>query len=391
MLKVNDSKITSENIDSIIKVCPFNAIEKVGNTVQINAACKMCKICVKKTNGAIEFVEDEVKKVNKDEWKGLAVYCEVLCGKLHPVAKELLGEARNLADKTNQPVYALVIGSDLGAIVDDLKDAGADKIFVYDDEKLKDFLIERYTNVFEDFINKIKPSSILVASTNLGRVLAPKVAARFKTGLTADCTMLEIKENTDLVQIRPAFGGNIMARIVTPNARPQFCTVRYKIFSKLEEPYKLAEVVNMDLSKISMESNIECVKNEEKPAAFSISDADVIVAVGRGVDKGDLPAIQKLADLLGGQVACTRPLVESGWFDAKAQIGLSGRTVKPKLIFTFGISGAVQFTAGMQNSSLIVSVNTDEKAPIFNVAHIAVVGDYKEILKELISKIEEGK
>ena len=392
MLKVNNSKINSENIDNIIKICPFGAIEKSGNTLVINSACKMCKLCVRKSEGAIEFIEEEVKKINKDEWKGLAVLAEVICGKLHPVAKELIGEARHLADKTNQPVYALVIGYKTDDIVKDLKNAGADKIFVYDKEELKDFIIERYANVFEDFIKRIKPSAIMVGSTNLGRVLAPRVAARFKTGLTADCTMLEIKENTDLVQIRPAFGGNIMARIVTPNARPQFCTVRYKIFSKLDAPYKDAEIVKMDVDKVDMQSNIECVKNDVKPAAFSISDAEVIVAVGRGVkSKSDLDEVYKFAKLINAQVACTRPLVESGWFDAKNQIGLSGRTVKPKLIFTFGISGSVQFVAGMQNSSLIISVNTDENAPIFNVAHIAVCGDYKEVLKDLIRMIEEGK
>ena len=391
MLKVNNSKINSENIDSIIKICPFNAIEKSGDTIVINSACKMCKLCVKKSDGAIENIEEEVKKINKEEWKGLAVLAEVVCGKLHPVAKELIGEARNLADKTNQPVYALVIGYQTEGIVKDLQNAGADKIFVYDKEELKDFLIERHANVFEDFINKVKPSAILVGSTNLGRVLAPRVAARFRTGLTADCTMLEIKENTDLVQIRPAFGGNIMARIVTPNARPQFCTVRYKIFSKLETPYKDAEVVKMAFDGINLNSNIECIKNDETPAAFSISDAEVIVAVGRGVkSKADLDEINEFAKLINAQVACTRPLVENGWFDAKNQIGLSGRTVKPKLIFTFGISGSVQFVAGMQNSSLIISVNTDENAPIFNVAHIAVCGDYKQVLKELIHKIKEG-
>ena len=238
----------------------------------------------------------------------------------------------------------------------------------------------------------MKPSSILVGATNLGRQLAPRVAARQRAGLTADCTVLEMKENTDLVQIRPAFGGNIMAQIISPDTRPQFCTVRYKVFSE-PAPQKEAtgEIVMMDIAPEKLSSAISVISTLDKPKDIDISEADVVVAVGRGAMSEALRnQAKELADLLGGVVACTRPLVEGNIMDAKHQIGLSGRTVKPKFIICLGISGAVQFAAGMKSSDCIVAINTDKSAPIFDVAHYAIVGDVTEILPRLIAKIKEG-
>jgi electron transfer flavoprotein alpha subunit len=202
--------------------------------------------------------------------------------------------------------------------------------------------------------------------------------------------VLEMKENTDLVQIRPAFGGNIMAQIITPNTRPQFCTVRYKVFQE-PKPESTAggEIVNMTVSERMEASAITVLSTLEKPKDIDIAEAEVIVAVGRGASTETLRAQAKeLADLLGGVVACTRPLVESNVFDAKHQIGLSGRTVKPKLIITLGISGAVQFAAGMKSSDCIVAINSDPTAPIFDVAHYCVVGDVNLIVPKLIAKIK---
>ena len=288
------------------------------------------------------------------------------------------------------PVYALVIGHNVSTCAETLRCYGVDKVFVYDDEAFADFRIEPYTEAFCHFIDKEKPSSILVGATNLGRQLAPRVAARCRTGLTADCTVLEMKENTDLVQIRPAFGGNIMAQIVTPNTRPQFCTVRYKVFAEPKPAdAPSGEVVSMEVTDAMKESAIEVLKTVSKPKDIDISEAEVIVAVGRGASSESARALAKeLADLLGGMVACTRPLVESNVFDAKHQIGLSGRTVKPKLIFTLGISGAVQFAAGMKSSDCIVAINSDPAAPIFDVAHYCVIGDVNEIVPRLIEKIK---
>ena len=264
---------------------------------------------------------------------------------------------------------------------------------MYDDEAYDGFRIEPYTAAFCDLIEKVKPSSILVGATDLGRQLAPRVAARCRAGLTADCTVLEMKENTDLVQIRPAFGGNIMAQIVSPGARPQFCTARYKVFPEpvpTEQPS--GDIVPMETAAQALASKIRILQENEKPKSVDISEADVIVAVGRGAQSEEMRArAAELAELLGGMVACTRPLVEANVFDAKRQIGLSGRTVKPKLIICLGISGAVQFAAGMKSSDCIVAINTDKNAPIFDVAHYCVVGDAAAIVPQLINQIKEAR
>ncbi len=234
---------------------------------------------------------------------------------------------------------------------------------------------------------------MLIGATNLGRQLAPRIAARCKAGLTADCTILEMKENTDLVQIRPAFGGNIMAQIISNNTRPQFCTVRYKVFAEPKPTETISgEIVNMEIDEKKLASNINVISSVDKPKDIDISEADVIVAVGRGaMSEANRSLAKELADLLGGVLACTRPLTEANLFNAKQQIGLSGRTVKPKFIICLGISGAVQFAAGMKSSDCIVAINSDKDAQIFDIAHYAVVGDVNEILPKLVEKIRQGK
>ena len=220
----------------LIKLCPFGAMEEKDGKVTISAACKMCRLCVRKgPKGAVEYVEDAVKpSIDKSAWKGIAVYVDHVDGKVHPVTLELLGKARELSKVTGHPVYALFMGNGIEAAAHELLHYNVDKVFVYDAPELARFQIEPYTAVFENFIQTVKPSSILVGATTVGRQLAPRVAARMKTGLTADCTILEMDENTDLSQIRPAFGGNIMAHIKTPNHRPQMATVRYKIMNAPE-------------------------------------------------------------------------------------------------------------------------------------------------------------
>ncbi|ELC8462947.1 FAD-binding protein [Clostridium perfringens] len=389
-LVVHQDKI--EDANSVIKICPFGAMEIVNGKVEINASCRMCKVCVRKgPKGAFEFVEDENKVlVNKDEWKGIAVYVDHVNGEIHPVTLELIGKARELADKVNQKVYCLFMGNGIKDKAGELLHYGVDEVIVYDYKELENFRIEPYTAVFYDFINKIKPCSILVGATTLGRSLAPRVAARCRTGLTADCTILDIKENTDLVQIRPAFGGNIMAQIVTPNSRPQMATVRYKVMSAPERNEECTEEIKyFEIEKDKLKSDIEVKEIKQKPKEHSISDAEVIVVAGRGVkSEKDLEIIKELADLLGGELAVTRPLIENGWADANRQVGLSGRTVRPKLIITCGVSGAIQFVAGMNNADYIFAINKDEKAPIFKVAHYGIVGDIYEIVPKLIEKIK---
>ena len=388
-LVINHNLVTPEKAEALMALCPFGAISYEGGNLDISSGCKMCKMCVRKGQGLVDFVE-ETKEIDKSLWKGICVYADCTGGNIHRVTYELCGKARELASVTGHPVYALVIGHRVADCAETLRHYGVDKVFVYDDAAFADFRIEPYTEAFCHFIEKEKPSSILVGATNLGRQLAPRVAARCRTGLTADCTVLEMKENTDLVQIRPAFGGNIMAQIVTPTTRPQFCTVRYKVFAE-PKPTELpaGEIVAMEITEAMISSAIEVLRTVTKPKDIDISEAEVIVAVGRGASSESMRALAgELADLLGGMVACTRPLVESNVFDAKHQIGLSGRTVKPKLIFTLGISGAVQFAAGMKSSDCIVAINSDPAAPIFDVAHYCVIGDANEIVPKLIEKIK---
>jgi electron transfer flavoprotein alpha subunit len=391
-LVVNQEKIS--NIEELIKICPFSALENNNGIVEISGACKMCKLCVKKgPKGAVEYIEEKIEEIDKSLWNGIGVYVDHVDGEIHPVTYELIGKARELAGKINHPVYAVFIGNNISHKAEELLHYGVDNVFVYDDEELKYFRIEPYTAAFEDFINKVKPTAILVGATTIGRSLAPRIAARFKTGLTADCTILDIKENTDLVQIRPAFGGNIMAQIVTPNSRPQLATVRYKVMTAPKRSEEITgEIVACNIDKEKLKSGITALEIKKKDTEVGISDAEIIVAAGRGVkSEKDLELVKELAKALNAEFACTRPLIEAGWVETKRQIGLSGRTVRPKLIIVCGISGAVQFTAGMNNSDYIFAINTDEKAPIFKAAHYGVVGNIYEVIPQLIEKIKMAK
>lgn len=390
-LKINQSLVNNETAKALVELCPFKAISYENGKLDINAGCKLCKMCVNKgPKGVITYEEDVINIINKDDYKGICVYADNDHGVIHKVTYELIGKAIELAKVINHPVYVLLIGSNVKENANDLLNYGVDKVFVYDHELLNDFDIERYTNCFENFINTNKPSSILVGATNVGRSLAPRVAARFHTGLTADCTKLEMKENTDLVQIRPAFGGNIMAQIINSNNRPQFATVRYKVFNEPSKTNSVGEIVNVDIKDEWLKSNVEVISVVEKPKELDISESDVIVAVGRGLkSKNDMAMIEELAELLNGNIACSRPMVESGMFDSKHQIGLSGKTVKPKLIITLGISGAIQFVSGMKASDCIIAVNNDPNAQIFDVCNYGIVGDMYKIVPELIKKIKE--
>ena len=395
-LVIHQEKVNDATAEALVSLCPFGAIEYKDGVLSVSSGCKNCKMCVRRGPEGVITWEEEAEKpavLDKSAWRGIAVFAEEREGKVHPVTLELLGKARELAAVIDHPVYALVIGSGQQAIAEELLHYGADRVYLYDAPELLHFTIGPYTAVFTDFIEKVKPSSILVGATNLGRSLAPRVAARKGTGLTADCTILEMKENTDLVQIRPAFGGNIMAQIVTPNTRPQFCTVRYKIFSapaRSEEAK--GEIVPMAVTPEMLASDTEILSIEEKPKEIDISEADVIVAFGRGITKeSDIAMVKELADLLGAQLAGTRPTVEAGWTDPRRQIGLSGRTVKPRIIITIGVSGSVQFAAGMKNSDYIIAINNDPNAGIFDIAHLGIVGDLYEIVPRLIAKIREEK
>lgn len=391
-LVIHPDKI--QDIKALVAICPFGAMQEQGGSVEITAACRLCKLCVKKGGGAVEFVEEEQQaSIDKSKWQGIAVYIDHVDGRVHPVSYELLGKARELADKIQQEVLALFMGENIGAAAKELRHYGADRIFVCDKPALAKFNMEPYANVFAQFIRQVKPAAILVGATPVGRQLAPRVAARFHTGLTADCTVLDIRENTDLVQIRPAFGGNIMAEILTPNNRPQMATVRYKIMDAPQRSEAArGRIETLAVDDAALVSRIAVLGITKKPKEKSIEQADVLVVAGRGIKKKeDLSLVYDLAEALGGDFACTRPLIENGWLDPRRQIGLSGRTVRPKLIITCGVSGAIQFVAGMDHAEEIVAINSDPKAPIFKVANYAVVGDLYEIVPRLIADIQQGR
>ena len=397
-LVIHQDKITQENAETLIKLCPFNAIEYKDGKLDINAACKTCRMCVRKgPAGAITWEEEaEAKpKINKDEWKGIAVFMELMHEDgIHPVSFELIGKAKELAAVINHPVYAIFIGNH--EQVEKYSDLplryGADKVFIYEHEEYGIFNVERASRCVEDFINKIKPTVVLYGGTPLGRSFAPRIAAHFKTGLTADCTRLGMKENTDLIQVRPAFGGNVMAQIICTNTRPQMATVRYKIFKMPELGESHGEKVFMDLKGIDLASTIKTLEIKPKEKVVDISEASVIIACGRPFkSEDDFKMAEELADLLGGVVAVSRPLVEAGIKDAKFQIGLSGKTVAPKLIICLGISGAVQFTAGMNGSETIIAINQDPNAAIFDVAHYGIVDDVFKVVPKLIEQIKQDR
>ena len=376
-----------------VEGCPFNALSLVDGRIELGASCKMCKLCIKKCpEGAVSILEDEKRSVDKSQYKGIMVFVEMEDAGVHPVVYELMGKARELAAKVKHPVYAVCVGGagNAWAAAQKLPDYGVDKVFVYSHEGLEHFRVDAYANVIEDCINTVKPSVVLVGATAVGRSLAPRLATRFRTGLTADCTALEIKENTDLVQIRPAFGGNIMAQIITPATRPQFATVRYKVMDRAEKvDSPSGEVIRCEIPENGLVSGIRVLQTRVLEKHKGIEDEDVLVVAGKGVKaQKDLEMLERLAKVLGGQLAGTRPLVESGWTHYTKQIGLSGRTVKPKLIITCGVSGAIQFTAGMNGAECIVAINTDAQAPIFKIANYCIVDDLYNIIPGLLEMLE---
>ena len=373
------------------QACPFGAIDMKDGKPELNAACKVCGICIKTcTEKAILKLETRQESVDKTAWNDILVFAEVSGGQLHPVSLELIGKARQLAQAVHFQVKTVLAGDGVGQFAEELRHYGVSEVGVYDDPALGFYRADAFAACVEDYIRRIKPSVVLVGATSLGRSLAPRLSTRFHTGLTADCTRLELRENTDLVQIRPAFGGNIMAQIITTHTRPQFATVRYKV---MDAPVRMeaasGEVVHCKLPKAAKESPVKHVRTVPVPTAKSISEAEILVVGGRGLQKeADLNIIKETARQLGGDWATTRPLVEKGWATNERQIGLSGRTVRPRLIITCGVSGAIQFAACMNQADHIIAINSDPDAPIFKVAHIAIVGDLYQVLPELMKRLK---
>ena len=330
--------------------------------------------------------------MNIADYKGVWVFAEQREGELQKVSLELLGEGRRQADKLGVKLTALLLGSNIEGLTKILSEHGADEVLVADDKLLEHYTTEAYTKVICDLANERKPGILFVGATFIGRDLGPRVAARLNTGLTADCTSIDVEvESGDLLATRPAFGGNLMATIVCPDHRPQMATVRPGVFAKVESNGTNCRVekVKINLTDSDVRTKVlETVKTVKD--IVDISEAKVIVSGGRGVGaKENFELLEKLAKVLGGTVAGSRAAVEKGWIENAYQVGQTGKTVKPSIYIACGISGAIQHVAGMQDSDMIIAINKDETAPIMKVADYAIVGDIKNVLPELIAQAKE--
>lgn len=330
--------------------------------------------------------------MNIADYKGVWVFAEQREGQLQKVSLELLGEGRRVADKLGVKLTALLLGNNVENLATTLAEHGADEVLVADDKNLEHYTTDAYTKVICDLVAERKPGILFVGATFLGRDLGPRIAARLETGLTADCTSIDVDvENGDLLATRPAFGGNLMATIACPEHRPQMATVRPGVFEKVTTDANNCKVekVEVKLADSDVRTKVlEIVK--AKKDIIDISEAKVIVSGGRGVgSKENFALLQELADVLGGVVAGSRAAVEKGWIDNAYQVGQTGKTVKPSIYIACGISGAIQHVAGMQDSDVIIAINKDETAPIMQVADYGIVGDVKKVLPELIAQAKE--
>jgi len=375
-----------------ITACPFDALFMEGKLAVLKPEeCRACNACVKACPfKAIESTaKAETPKASLSDFKGVWVFAEQHHGKVQEVAYELLATGRRLAKDRGCELAAVVLGHNVTDSASYLIAAGADKVYVVDQPELAEYEANVYTDALNQLIAKYKPEVILAGATAVGRAFFAKVAVRSRTGLTADCTALSIdKESHLLHQTRPAFGGNIMATIMTPNHRPQMATVRPKVFKMTTpDPKRRGEVLMEALKLVAASTKI--VKAERSTSNVNIAEAEIIVAGGRGLKKAEnLEQLKKLADLLGGVVGVSRACVDAGWISPAHQVGQTGKTVCPKIYLAFGISGAIQHLEGMRAADTIIAVNTDPNAPIFGVADLGIVGDLFEILPMLIEAVE---
>ncbi len=347
-----------------------------------------------------------VNEMNLEEYKGVYVFAEQVDNKLSGIAFELLGKAKDLAADLKAEVAAVLIGSDVKGLADDLAAYGADKVIVIDDPELKNYRTEPYAHALASAINKYKPEIMLVGATAIGRDLGPRVSARVATGLTADCTQLEIgdfpltpvegkeQKHNQLLMTRPAFGGNTIATIACPDNRPQMATVRPGVMQKIDKIEGAKAVVEEFNPGFTPDHKYVEILDVVKAVSetVDIMDAKILVSGGRGVGSPENFAIlEELAKELGGEVSCSRAVVDSGWKPKDLQVGQTGKTVRPQVYFAIGISGAIQHAAGMEESDLIIAINKDETAPIFDIADYGVVGDLNKIVPELTKQIRACK
>ncbi|UCC16430.1 MAG: electron transfer flavoprotein subunit alpha/FixB family protein [Dehalococcoidales bacterium] len=319
----------------------------------------------------------------------IMVFCEQQEGQVHPVSFELLSKSREMADRLGCELVAVLLGDGITAEAIQLIHYGADRVFVSDHPSLRDYDLMNYRHALVELVREQIPEILLFGATNLGRSLAPRVAVALNTGLTADCIGLDIDEDGSLIQIRPAFTGNILAWIKT-STRPQMATVRYKVMQTgTRDITRKGKVIQREFQPVP---SFVTIINREKLDGIDISGAEIIISGGRGLKKpDDFGLLNDLAELLGGVVGSSRPLVDEGWIGREHQVGFSGNTVKPKFYIACGISGSAQHMAGMRGSDSIVAINTDPSAPIFRIADYGIIGDLYEVVPMMIKQIRGRK
>ena len=332
--------------------------------------------------------------MNIADYKGVWVFAEQRDGELQKVALELLGKGREIADKLGVELTALLLGhKNIEEMTKELGAFGADKVLVCDNELLTHYSTDGYTKVINEVVNAKKPEILFIGASFIGRDLGPRVAGRLSTGLTADCTSLDVDaETNNLLMTRPAFGGNLMATIVCGDHRPQMSTVRPGVFEKLAKDENRAfqvEKFDVQLSASDIRTEtIEVVKSVKE--MVDITEADIVVSGGRGVGcKENFSLLQELADVMGGTLAGSRAAVDNGWVEKAVQVGQTGKTVRPTIYIACGISGAIQHLAGMQDSNYIIAINKDSDAPIMKAADVALVGDFAKVIPEMIAQYKE--
>ncbi len=380
-----------------INSCPFSSIELKDGKAVISEYCNECNACLSICpEGAItEFAQKKefAAATDRDEYKGVWIFAEQRDGKIAPVGLELLGTGRKLAADLGVDLSAILFGSNEEEARELIR-WGADRVLHADNPMLDKFNDEPYSQLLLSLIETYKPEIVLAGATAIGRSFLPRVAGRLKTGLTADCTALEIDKDTgNLLQIRPAFGGNIMATILCPECRPQMATVRPRVMKRnAYDPGRNGEVVNVSTDNLRSRTKVLNTITESSECMINLQDAEIIISGGRGLGgpKG-FEILRELAKLLGGTVGSSRAAVDEGWVPYRHQVGQTGKTVCPKIYFACGISGAVQHLVGMQSSDIIIAINKNAEAPIFNVATYGIVGDLYEVVPHLIRKIKEAK
>ena len=344
--------------------------------------------------------------MNLEEYKGVYIFAEQVDNKIGGIAYELVGKAKDLAADLNTDVTAILIGGpSIKEKAYKLGEYGADKVIVVSDPVLETYMTEPYTHALAEVINHFKPEIVLVGATPIGRDLGPSVSARVATGLTADCTQLDIgdfplkpvpghedeQKHNQLLMTRPAFGGNTIATIACPNNRPQMATVRPGVMQKKEKKVGAqCEIIDFNPGFEKNDKYVEILEVVKKISdTVDIMDAKILVSGGRGVGSPEnFKILEDLAKAIGGEVSCSRAVVDAGWKPKDLQVGQTGKTVRPQVYIACGISGAIQHLAGMEESDLIIAINKDETAPIFDVADIGIVGDLNKIVPELTKQIE---